>query len=57
MLSFNTELYLFICTCVCAYVSLCVPCEWKCLQKPEGVRVPGTKVTGWSRSPDMGTVN
>lgn len=42
---------------VCAYVSLCVPCEWKCLQKLEGVRVPGTKVTGCSKSPDTGAVS
>lgn len=49
--------YIYVYVCVCTCVSLCAPCEWKCLQKPESVGVSGTKVTGRFKSPDMGAGN
>jgi hypothetical protein len=39
------------------YIRLCVPHIWMCLQGPEGVRCPGTGVTGGCELPDVGAGN
>lgn len=41
--------------CVCAYVSLCAPCECSFSQRPEdGVGYSGTGITGGNESHDVG---